>query len=1167
MAGEAGAAVTRFGSKADSYVSAANRQGNFGQAPVLQVRGRPAARSYVRFQIAGLPGTVTRATLELVARSSWAQGLTVQAAGSGWTERGTRYRTAPRPRGPAIRSGRLKAGSIVRIDVTRLVTGDGSITFVLTSRGRGLIKLASREGAAAARPRLLVTTNAAPVCSALTLAAVEDTSTAVAPGCRDADGDALNVSLLTQPSKGSASLVNGNLQYSPAANVSGSDSFVFRADDGRAASTPTSVSVSIRAVNDGPTCEARALTVSEDGAGAVAVACSDVDGDALTYSILSQALKGTASVVGGELRYAPNPDVSGTDTFSYRARDGSVASAATAVSVTIEAVNDPPVCATVSMTINEDASADKEPSCTDPDGNPLTYAIVSQPVKGAASVVGGKLRYAPAANANGADNFTYRASDATATSAPATVTVSVTAVNDAPVCSALVLGTAEDTSATVTPSCSDLDNDALTYEIASQGTKGTASITPQGLRYVPAPNLNGADSFTYAARDGSALSAAATVEVTINTANDPPVCSAVSIVANEDSPADTEPSCTDPEGNSMTYSIASQPSKGAASVVGGKLHYVPAANVNGSDTFTYRASDGVVTSASASVSVTIGAANDAPVCAGVVLQTAEDTTATVAPSCTDLEGNALSYEIVSAGTKGTASVIAQGLQYAPALNANGSDTFTYRANDGDRDSAPATVSVTISGVNDPPACAAVTLTLPEDSEGSLTPACSDPEGQALTYSPVSDPEKGMVWEADGAVMYAPLANQNGTDSFTYRATDGSSPSAPAAVSVTISAVNDAPEAMPQVVSTDENVSKAIDLEGFDEDGDAVTFAIESLPADGRLYKGNSTTGAPIAAGSLPFKLGTGIRVTYVPNAGFSGSDLFQFTAFDTTESSIPADVSIDVEGLNNAPVCTALSVSVDEDGELWGEVCSDADGDEMTFVRSGPSHGSLELFEDGRFNYVPHANYSGPDSFTVTATDPSGAASSPAAVSITVVGASDAPVCRPVPLGTAEDTANSVLPDCEDADGQSMTYSIVTQATKGVASITATGRLRYVPGDNEHGTDSFTYAASDGALTSAGVRVDVQVSPVNDRPICRLAAISTTVGTVGTTFPDCEDVDGDLLTYQIGTQPTMGVASFSGGMLRYQPTGGVGGDSFTYRAKDATLFSLDATVNVTVSPS
>lgn len=135
--------------------------------------------------------------------------------------------------------------------------------------------------------------------------------------------------------------------------------------------------------------------------------------------------------------------------------------------------------------------------------------------------------------------------------------------------------------------------------------------------------------------------------------------------------------------------------------------------------------------------------DNAPVCSDLIIRTDEDTPVQVAPACTDVDGNSLTYSIVTQPFSGSASVVAGNLSYSPALYYNGADSFTYKANDGFLDSAPATVNVTVEGVPNPPTGINLSAnTVEVDSPaGTLVSNLStiDPDpGDTFTYSLVDN---------------------------------------------------------------------------------------------------------------------------------------------------------------------------------------------------------------------------------------------------------------------------------------------------------------------------------------------------------------------------------------------------------------------------------------------
>jgi hypothetical protein len=556
-----------------------------------------------------------------------------------------------------------------------------------------------------------------------------------------------------------------------------------------------------------PSATPQSVTTDEDTPELITLAGTDPGGDPLTFKITSLPAHGTlyrgnsaaigdritavpTSLSGNQVTYMPAAHYNGPDGFAFKVADASGESAPATVSITVTAVNDAPVCLDRVLSTAEDTPAQVAPSCSDVDSAALAYTIVTQGTKGSAAVADGQLFYTPDGDANGSDSFGYRASDGSADSGAATVAVTIAAVNDAPVCLDRPLSTAEDTTAHVAPSCSDVDSPALTYAVAAQGTKGSAAVAGGLLRYTPVANANGADSFRYRASDGTAPSSAATVTVTIHPVNDAPACLDLALSTAEDTPAQVAPACSDVDSATLTYAIVTQGTKGSAGVVGGQLRYTPDADARGSDTFSYRASDGSASSSPATVTVTIGPVNHAPVCADRALNTDEDTTAAVAPACSDADGDTLTYAIVTQGTKGSAAVAEGQLFYTPDTDANGSDTFSYQASDGSASSSAATVPVTIDPVNDAPLAVDDTATTAQDTVASMNAAAlvandSDIDGDALALTEVSAPEHGEVTLQDGVVSFTPEPNYYGLAGFRYAVSDGRGGTDTANVAVTV----------------------------------------------------------------------------------------------------------------------------------------------------------------------------------------------------------------------------------------------------------------------------------------------------------------------------------------------------------------------------------------------
>jgi MYXO-CTERM domain-containing protein len=268
--------------------------------------------------------------------------------------------------------------------------------------------------------------------------------------------------------------------------------------------------------------------------------------------------------------------------------------------------------------------------------------------------------------------------------------------NDAPLATAQSVSTDEDTPVPVPLTASDSESDPLTYSVVSGPSHGTLSGTAPALTYTPAVEYAGTDAIAFKVNDGTADSPAATVSITVVAVNDAPTAAAQSVAATEDTPVGVTLSGSDVDGDTLTYAVVDGPSHGTLSGTAPDLTYAPAGNWAGTETFTFRVNDGGADSSPATVTITVAAVNDAPVAGGQSVETGEGVAVAVTLSGADVEGDPLSYEVVSGPSHGTLSGTAPALTYTPSAGYSGDDAFAFVANDGAADSAPATVSITVT---------------------------------------------------------------------------------------------------------------------------------------------------------------------------------------------------------------------------------------------------------------------------------------------------------------------------------------------------------------------------------------------------------------------------------------------------------------------------------------
>lgn len=550
---------------------------------------------------------------------------------------------------------------------------------------------------------------------------------------------------------------------------------------------------------------------------------------------------------------------------------------------------------------------------------------------------------------------------------------------------------------------------------------------------------------------------------------------------------------SDPDGDALTAVLASGPANGTLTLsASGGFTYLPNTNFNGTDTFTYRAKDGITESGIATVCITVVPANDPPLARDDQYSTPEDTTLTIATpgvlaNDSDAENDALTAVLVSPPTNGVLALnLEGGFSYTPNTNFNGVDVFTYRAGDGLAQSQPATVTITVTGVNDPPTARDDHYVTPQDT-ALLVPVPGvlgndlDPDADALTANLVSGPTNGqLTLNANGSFNYQPNTNYHGSDSFVYRASDGQVSSSNALVTISVLRANHVPVARDDQYTTLEDTPLLIAAPGIlvndsDADDDPLTAQLETNPVHGSL----SLT----ADGGF----------VYTPNLNFNGVDSFTYRAQDGITNSPLATVSITVTGANDAPQARPDEYSTLEDTELIisapGILGNDSDPDGDLLVAdlvTSTTNGSLSLTPDGSFVYRPGTNFAGVDVFTYRASD--GITNSElATVTITVTGTNDAPMARDDAYTTPEDTplvvaVPGVLLNDSDPEGDALEALIVTGTTNGVVALDPNGGFTYTPNTNFFGFDSFTYRARDGQLDSDPATVRIEVTPVYQPP-------------------------------------------------------------------------------------
>ncbi|MGD1468585.1 tandem-95 repeat protein, partial [Vibrio harveyi] len=833
--------------------------------------------------------------------------------------------------------------------------------------------------------------NDAPVAVNDTVSTDEDTAVTIDVLANDSDpeNDTLTITAASVPAEqGTVAIVDGKLVFTPAENFNGDATISYTISDGQLTDDAT-VAVTVNPVNDAPVAVNDAVSTDEDTAVTIDVLANDSDpeNDQLTITNASvPAEQGTVTIVDGKLVFTPAENFNGDATISYTISDGQLTDDAT-VAVTVNPVNDAPVAVNDAVSTDEDTAVtiDVLANDSDPENDTLTITAASVPAEqGTVTIVDGKLVFTPAENFNGDATISYTVSDGQLTD-DATVAVTVNPVNDAPVAVNDTVATDEDTAVTIDVLANDSDpeNDTLTITAASvPAEQGTVTIVDGKLVFTPAENFNGDATISYTISDGQ-LTDDATVAVTVNPVNDAPVAVNDTVATDEDTAVtiDVLANDSDPENDTLTITAASVPAEqGTVTIVDGKLVFTPAENFNGDATISYTTSDGEL-SDDATVEVTVNPVNDAPVAANDTVATDEDTAVTidVLANDSDPENDQLTITNASVPTEqGTVAIVDGKLVFTPVENFNGDATISYTVSDGQL-TDDATVAVTVNPVNDAPVAVNDTVATDEDTAVTIDVLAndSDPENDTLTITAASVPaEQGTVTIVDGKLVFTPAENFNGDATISYTISDGQLTD-DATVAVTVNPVNDAPVAVDDTVTTDEDTAVTIDVLANDSDpeNDTLTITAASVPAE---------------QGTVAIVDG---KLVFTPAENFNGDATISYTISDG-QLTDDATVAVTVNPVNDAPVAVDDTVTTDEDTAVTIDVLandSDPENDTLTITAASvPAEQGTVTIVDGKLVFTPAENFNGDATISYTISD--GQLTDDATVAVTVNPVNDAPV-------------------------------------------------------------------------------------------------------------------------------------------------------------------------------
>ncbi|MBA4801326.1 MAG: tandem-95 repeat protein [Euryhalocaulis sp.] len=957
---------------------------------------------------------------------------------------------------------------------------------------------------------------------------------------------------------------NGAFEYL-AGGESATDSFTYAISDGVGGTDSATVTVTVNGENDTPTATDDTDFVNEDGPSASDNALfNDTDADA-SDSLSVVGVEGSGSNVGvqvtlgsgatltmagnGTYIYNPNDQFetlalgeTATDSFTYTVSDGNGATDTATVTVNIIGENDAPDADSILYL----GYSDEDDGLT-PVSNVISDAVVDvdasdtlsiSAVAGSATGVGtsvtlasgaqvtmnsdGSFSYNPngqfeslAAGETTTDSFTYTVTDGNGGTDSSTIAIRIDGENDNPLAAADAIPADEDgpsSTGNVLDNDTDVDSsDVLSVigvngtgsDVGVQITLGSGALLTLGSDGSYDYDANGSfeslaagetatDSFTYTVTDGNGGSDTATATVTITGDNDTPSAFADTGAVDEGGPADN----IDLVGNDT--------------------------DVDTSDVLTV-GSIGGETDLSGAVTLGSGAS-------------------------------------VTLLTDGTVDYDPNGAFESLAVGETATDSFTYTVTDGNGGTDTASVVVTVTGENDDPVAVADTgaadedgpaasgnvLTNDTDVDASDTLLVTQVNGNGSVVGAQITLSSGalLTLGSDGSYDYDPnsqfeslAVGETATDSFTYTVTDGNGGTDTATATITITGENDAP------VTTD------VGYFGFINEDDGLTSVSNLLAGASDVDTSDVLSVAEIEGASsgvgTTITLGSGAILnvnsdgtfSYNPNdqfeslaAGETASDTFTYTVTDGNGGTDTGLVTIEIIGVNDAPVANDDNVSSFEDGTEYAETLNgnvltndtdvESDGLAVTAVNGGASNvgttvtlssgATVDLDSLGDYDYDPNGAFeslavgeTATDSFTYTISDGNGATDS-ATVTVTIHGQNDAVTAVDDADALTEGFGGSsidVLFNDTDVDASdtltviavegaaSNVDSFITLASGAEVNLSASGSAVIFEngayeslGGGETATDSFTYTVSDGNGSTDTATVTYTITGVNDAP-------------------------------------------------------------------------------------
>lgn len=1014
----------------------------------------------------------------------------------------------------------------------------------------------------------------------------------------DPEGDILQFDHFHGLEHGSLSVIGGRLAFVPDEGYFGDVEFSYWVRD-HATSYPAMGQVNIHYVDSNTgvqpeddhfiILEESSLTTSKDK-----LLENDVehDGETIVFTGLGAAVHGEViEAADGDIIFTPEPDYTGSQAgFFYNVEDGSGNPSTGWAGLEVLDIREAPVViSSTHVAIAEDGILPFTPEeiatfVYDPDGDDLHLEFITNVTGGTISFTDGVYSFIPDTDFSGRASFDYQANDNHRGVVSGHLEFDVTPVNDPIDTGSDRLTTQEEQAVTTTVAellADDTDVDGSVADFVALGAarNGQVSIDGAGkITFTPDIDYAGSDAgFEYVVADSEGLESTGWVDVEVSGVNDTPLVAETHLNLREDTVLTFNQDLlknlfTEVDGDSLSITSIEALEGGTVHEVSGVYTFRPDSDYNGDGKIQLSVTDNMGAVAESTVSLGILAVDDPANMGLETLATTEEqavrvSVAELLAAGSDADG-ALTFAGLGDSSHGSVSLSDSAvITFIPNANYSGNEAgFNYRVQDAKGGETTATVTVEVTGSNDPPTIITNSLEATEDTpiifnQETITKFISDLDGDNIVLTDLSSAASGTVSESGGIYTFTPDPEYHGPAILSYTATDMNG--------ATVSGKLDL-----DILSMDDPTSFGTDVFTTTEDQTLITSVSELMVNDtdsdgtGELqFKGLG------AASHGQVQLGAGGTVTFVPDENYYGEDAgFAYTVLDSESDEATGWVTVKVSAVNDKPEITGNRIVIKENESLafnqdeLSKFIFDPDGDLLSLdVVTNVEGGRMEL-SGGVYTFIPDANFYGEASLEFLASDSEGV-ETPGKLYLGVTPVNDLPTVDYSSGSGIED--NEILFNVADLmsgatdveDSADLRFGGIDSSVNGDVYVDSDNIAHFVPHKDYFGSGFFRYKVldSEGGIGLGYVGVDIM--GVNDVPVAlddgKILAWSNNsyenVFLAAAFLGNDYDVDGDTLSItSVGGAEFGTVAVDSSGNIHYiaDSDDWVGIDKFTYTISD-----------------